>query len=46
MKIKENAQDDNQERHNGLGKMSYKSKNMQGNREGQASGRYQADGKA
>jgi hypothetical protein len=34
MKSRENARDDNQDRHNGLRKMSYKSKNMRGNREG------------
>jgi hypothetical protein len=33
MKLRENAWDDNQNRHNGLRKMSYKSKNMRGNRE-------------
>jgi hypothetical protein len=46
MKLRENAQDDNQDRHNGLRKMPCKSKNMQGNRERITLGRYQADGKA
>jgi hypothetical protein len=34
MKLRKNARDDNQNRQNGLRKMSCKSRNMRGNREG------------